>query len=57
MTLYGVENTNFFELAFHALIPPTLQRGAAAPAAADDAFSRAHRAAEAAVRRLSVTTR
>jgi hypothetical protein len=47
----------FLVQAFHALIPPTLQRGSAAPVAADDAFARAHRAAEAAVRRLSITTR
>jgi len=47
----------FLVQAFHALIPPTLaQRGGGAPAAADDGFSRAHRAAEAAVRRLSSTT-
>jgi hypothetical protein len=47
----------FLVLAFHALIPPTFARRAAeARAAADDAFARAHRAAEAAVRRLSTTT-
>jgi hypothetical protein len=45
----------FLVQAFHALIPPSLQRGNAAAEAADDAFSRAHRAAEAAVRRLSAT--
>jgi hypothetical protein len=46
----------FLVQAFHVLIPATLaQRGNAAPAAADDAFARAHRAAEAAVRRLSST--
>ena len=42
----------FLVQAFHALIPPTLARGSAAPDAADDGFARAHRAAEAAVRRL-----
>jgi hypothetical protein len=47
----------FLVQAFHALIPPTLaQRGGAALAAGDRAFERAHRAAEAAVRRLSSTT-
>jgi hypothetical protein len=46
----------FLVQAFHALIPQTLaQRGTAALAASDDAFARAHRAAEAAVRRLSST--
>lgn len=44
----------FLVQAFHALIPPTLAaRGAPAPGDTDDAFARAHRAAEAAVRRLS----
>ena len=49
----------FFLLqAFHVLIPASLaQRGKAAPAAADDTFARAHRAAEGAVRRLSSSTR
>jgi hypothetical protein len=47
----------FLVQAFHALIPRTLTRGAAAPDAPDDAFARAHRAAEAAVRRLSASTR
>jgi hypothetical protein len=47
----------FLVQAFHALIPPTVRRGAGAPAAVDDAFARAHRAAEAAVRRLSITPR
>jgi uncharacterized oligopeptide transporter (OPT) family protein len=47
----------FLVQAFHVLIPPTLARGPAAPAATDDAFARAHRAAEAAVRRLSASTR
>ena len=46
----------FLVQAFHALIPATLtQRSRAAPDLADDAFARAHRAAEAAVRRLSST--
>lgn len=47
----------FLVQAFHVLIPPTLTRrdGAAAAVATDDRFSRAHRAAEAAVRRLSTT--
>jgi hypothetical protein len=45
----------FFLLqAFHVLIPASLtQRSKAALDAADDTFARAHRAAEAAVRRLS----
>lgn len=48
----------FLVQAFHVLIPASLtQRGAAAAEAADDAFGRAHRAAEAAVRRLSSSTR
>ncbi len=46
----------FLVQAFHALIPPALARGRMAPDAADDGFARAHRAAEAAVRRLSSTT-
>lgn len=47
----------FLVQAFHVLIPATLtQRGKAAPDAGDDAFARAHRAAEGAVRRLSSTT-
>ena len=46
----------FLVQAFHALIPAPLQRGSAALEATDDGFSRAHRAAEAAVRRLSSTT-
>jgi hypothetical protein len=46
----------FLVQAFHALIPTTLRRGSTALEAADDGFSRAHRAAEAAVRRLSATT-
>jgi hypothetical protein len=48
----------FFVQAFHVLIPASLMpRGNAAAAAADDAFARAHRAAEAAVRRLSTSNR
>ncbi len=48
----------FLVQAFHVLIPATLtQTRQAAPDAADDAFARAHRAAEAAVRRLSSSTR
>jgi hypothetical protein len=47
----------FLVQAFHALIPSTLARGHTASEAADDNFARAHRAAEAAVRRLSATTR
>jgi hypothetical protein len=47
----------FLVQAFHVLIPASLtQRGTAVPDAADDAFARAHRAAEAAARRLSSTT-
>ncbi len=46
----------FLVQACHALIPPALARGHAARDAADDDFARAHRAAEAAVRRLSSTT-
>lgn len=46
----------FLVQAFHGLIPASLtQRGAAALDAADDAFARAHRAADSAVRRLSST--
>jgi hypothetical protein len=48
----------FLVQAFHVLIPATLtQRATGAPAAPDDAFARAHRAAEAAARRLSSSTR
>ena len=48
----------FLVQAFHVLIPASLtQRGGVSPAATDDAFARAHRAAEAAVRRLSSSTR
>jgi hypothetical protein len=48
----------FFVQAFHVAIPTSLARGAApAQRPADDAFARAHRAAEAAVRRLSSTAR
>ena len=42
----------FLVQAFHVSIPASLTRGGA-PEAPDDAFARAHRAAEAAVRRLS----
>ena len=42
----------FLVQAFHVSIPASLTRGSA-PEAPDDAFARAHRAAEAAVRRLS----
>jgi hypothetical protein len=48
----------FLVQAFHVLIPATLrQRTAAAHDAASGAFARAHRAAEAAARRLSSSTR
>jgi hypothetical protein len=48
----------FLVQAFHVLIPATLaQRGAVALDTPDDAFARAHRAAEAAARRLSAATR
>jgi hypothetical protein len=48
----------FLVQAFHALIPPTLaRRGGAAADQAEDAFARAHRAAESAVRRLSGAAR
>ena len=48
----------FLVQAFHALIPPTLaQRGGDAAVDTADAFARAHRAAESAVRRLSGATR
>jgi hypothetical protein len=48
----------FLVQAFHVLIPASLRSsGAAALDAADDVFGRAHRAAEAAVRRLSSSTR
>jgi hypothetical protein len=48
----------FLAQAFHALIPPTLaKRGDAGADGAEDAFARAHRAAESAVRRLSSTAR
>jgi hypothetical protein len=44
----------FLVQAFHVLIPASLaERGGNAAAATDDAFTRAHRAAESAVRRLS----
>jgi hypothetical protein len=45
----------FLVQSFHAFIPASLTRAAAA-ALPDDAFARAHRAAEAAVRRLSSST-
>jgi hypothetical protein len=44
----------FLAQAFHVLIPASVRPGQGSPAA-DDAFARAHRAAEAAVRRLSGT--
>jgi len=48
----------FLVQAFHVLIPASLtRRGAEANATPNDAFARAHRAAEAAVRRLSTSTR
>ena len=48
----------FLVQAFHVLIPASLtRRGDALAAATDDAFARAHRAAEAAVRRLSTLNR
>ena len=47
----------FLVQAFHALIPATLGERGPTRAAADDAFARAHRAAEAAVRRLSAADR
>jgi hypothetical protein len=44
----------FLVQAFHVLIPPALGgRADSSPDASDDAFIRAHRAAEAAIRRLS----
>jgi len=46
----------FLVQAFHVSIPASLTRGGA-PEAPDDAFARAHRAAEAAVRRLSSSAR
>jgi hypothetical protein len=46
----------FLVQAFHALIPATLGERGREPAAGDDAFARAHRAAEAAVRRMSAAT-
>jgi hypothetical protein len=46
----------FLVQAFHASIPASLTRSGAT-AAPDDAFARAHRAAEAAVRRLSSAAR
>jgi hypothetical protein len=47
----------FLAQAFHALIPATLSRERTATEGTDDSFSRAHRAAEAAVRRLSASPR
>ena len=47
----------FLVQAFHVLVPASLTRREGGAAAADDAFARAHRAAEAAVRRLSVSNR
>lgn len=48
----------FLVQAFHVLIPASLtRRDKAALDSGDDAFARAHRAAEAAVRRLSSSTR
>jgi hypothetical protein len=46
----------FLVQAFHTLIPATLPRRDAAPDVPEDAFARAHRNAEAAVRRLSAGT-
>ena len=46
----------FLVQAFHVFVPTTLTSTKPAPAA-DDSFARAHRAAEAAVRRLSSSTR
>ena len=48
----------FLVQAFHVLIPPSLSaRAAGTGEAPDDAFARAHRAADAAVRRLSSAAR
>jgi hypothetical protein len=47
----------FLVQALHVLIPPALTRRAAAASGANDTFARAHRAAEAAARRLSSSTR
>jgi hypothetical protein len=47
----------FLVQACHALIPATLSREGAAAAPGGDAFARAHRAAEAAARRLSSASR
>jgi hypothetical protein len=47
----------FLVQAFHVLIPATLGERARSRAATDDAFARAHRAAEGAVRRLSAAGR
>jgi hypothetical protein len=47
----------FFVQAFHAAIPASLADSSPAQRPADDVFARAHRTAEAAVRRLSSTAR
>jgi hypothetical protein len=48
----------FLVQAFHVLIPASLaQRDKGAPGSSDDAFARAHRAAESAARRLSASAR
>jgi hypothetical protein len=47
----------FLVQAFHVLIPPSLTSQKAAHGAPDDAFARAHRAAESAVRRMSSAAR
>jgi hypothetical protein len=47
----------FFVQAFHAAIPASLAHSSPAQRPADDVFARAHRTAEAAVRRLSSTAR
>jgi hypothetical protein len=47
----------FFVQAFHVAIPASLARRSAVQRPADDVFARAHRTAEAAVRRLSSTAR
>lgn len=47
----------FLVQAFHTLIPPTLARRGEAEGTTEDAFARAHRAAESAARRLSGAAR
>jgi hypothetical protein len=47
----------FLVQAFHVLIPPTLTERGRIENAADDAFGRAQRAAESALRRLSSAAR